>query len=127
MTKFLLDSYAWIEYFDGSTAGKKVKELIEENECYTSSLSVAEVTIALLKRGKNPSEGYSMMCSLSKELSVTNEVSFLAGKLYIEKRKKLKDIGIVDVIVMVQAREAGLTIITGDRDHFSQEKNVIII
>jgi len=127
MTKYILDSYAWIEYFDGSSTGKKVKDLLENNECHTSSLSVAEVTIALLKRGKDPSEGYSMMCSLSKELAVTNEISYLAGKLYVEKRKKLKDIGIVDVIIMVQAREAGLTIITGDRDHFSQEKNVIII
>lgn len=127
MTRYILDSYAWIEYFEGSAAGKKVEGFLERGECFTSSLSVAEVTIKMLKNNRDPSNAHDVMCSMAKELPVTNEISFQAGKLYTEKRKKLKDIGIVDVIIMVQAREAGLTIITGDREHFSGEKNVILI
>ncbi|MEW6749010.1 MAG: PIN domain-containing protein [Candidatus Micrarchaeota archaeon] len=127
MTRYIIDSYAWIEYFDGSSAGEKVKRLLETSECFTSSLSIAEVTIKLLKKGMDPSEGYGLVCSLSKELPVTNAISFEAGKVYVEKRKKLKDIGIVDVIIMVQAREAGLAVLTGDREHFAGEKNVVFI
>ena len=30
MTKIVIDAYAWIEYFEGSERGKKVKELLEK-------------------------------------------------------------------------------------------------
>ena len=30
MTRLVIDAYAWIEYFEGSEIGKKVKELLEK-------------------------------------------------------------------------------------------------
>ena len=127
MTSYIIDSWAWIEYFEGSLTGEKVKEILEKNECFTSSLSIAEVTIKLIKEGKDSQEGYSIINSLSKELPVHNEIAFEAGKLYVEKRKKLKDIGIVDVFIITQARKNNLTIVTGDREHFKSERNVMLI
>lgn len=127
MTRYLIDSYAWIEYFEGSKAGLKVKVILENDVCFTSSLSFAEVTIKLLKKGKNANEAYSIMNSLSKEIIVDNSISFEAAIIYLEKRKNLKDIGIVDVIIMAQARADNLSIITGDSEHFKDEKNVILI
>lgn len=127
MSKYILDSYAWIEYFDGSAAGGKVKKILENEECFTCSLSIAEVTIKLLKNGKNPEDAYTSMALFSKELPVTNELAFEAGKTYVEKRKNIKDIGIVDAILMTQAKENRLTIVTGDRDHFKHEKNIVFI
>ena len=127
MTSYIIDSWAWIEYFEGSQIGQKVREIIEKNECFTSSLSIAEVTIKLIRKGKDSQEGYFLMNSLSKELPINNEIAFEAGKLYVEKRKKLKDIGIVDVIIMTQARKNNLTIVTGDREHFKSERNVILV
>ncbi|MFH1521043.1 MAG: PIN domain-containing protein [Candidatus Micrarchaeota archaeon] len=127
MSSYLLDSYAWIEYFDGSTLGKKVTKILTSSECFTSSLSIAEVTIKLLKKNKDTQAGFSIMKQLSKELPVDHNTSFEAAELYVEKRKKLKDIGIVDVIIMTQAKQNNLVIVTGDREHFKNEKNVILL
>ncbi len=129
MTKYILDRYAWIEYFDGSSKGEKVKQLIENNsnEIFTSTLSIAEVMIKLLKNGKVPDEAYVTINSFSKSIPVDNEVSKYAAYLYVEKRKVFKDIGIVDVIIMAQARLHDLTIITGDENHFKGEKKVLFL
>ncbi|MBI2080067.1 PIN domain-containing protein [Candidatus Micrarchaeota archaeon] len=127
MTSYLIDSYGWIEYFEGSSSGKKVKEILESSECFTSSLSIAEVTNKLLKKGKDAEEGYGIMKSLSKELFVDHEISFETGKLYFEKRKRIKDIGIVDIFIMIHARQENLIIVTGDREHFKDENNVFLI
>jgi predicted nucleic acid-binding protein len=129
MTKYILDSYAWIEYFSGTKKGEIVREIIEDkgNEVYTSSLAFAEITIKLLKSGKDPAEAHMFLTLSSKELPVDTEVAKEAAYLYVEKRKKFKDIGIVDVIIMTQARRNGLTILTGDDEYFKGEKNTILL
>lgn len=127
MSKYILDSYAWVEYFQGTAKGEKVKSILEKNECFTSSLSIAEVSIKILRSGKDPKEANRIMNLISKELPIDNKTSFEAAKLYVEKRKKLKDIGIVDVIIITQAREKNLKIVTGDTAHFKDEKNVVLL
>lgn len=127
MTNYILDSYAWVDYFDGSALGEKVTKILNSSECFTSSLSIAEVTINLLKKNKDAQAGFRIMKQLSKELPVDHDTSFEAAKLYVEKRKTLKDIGIVDVIIMTQAKQNNLVIVTGDRDHFKNEKNTILL
>lgn len=129
MTKYIFDSYAWIEYFTGTRKGEIVRSIIEndKNEIYTSSLAVAEIAVKLLKSGKDPEEAYIFLTLSSKELPVDNETAKDAAYLYVEKRKKFKDIGIVDVIIMTQARINGLMIVTGDAEHFKGEKNTLIL
>jgi predicted nucleic acid-binding protein len=127
MTSYLLDSYAWLEYFDGSDAGKKVEKLLNSSECFTSSLSIAEVTIKLLKNNRDAQAGLQIMKQSSKELLVDHDTAFEAANLYVEKRKTIKDIGIVDVIIMTQARQNALIVITGDREHFKDEKYVVLL
>jgi predicted nucleic acid-binding protein len=42
--KYLIDSYAWIEYFIGSEAGEKVKPIIEDlEEKLTPTICLAEI------------------------------------------------------------------------------------
>ncbi len=45
MSKYVLDSWAWIEYFEGSPKGERVKDIISDsrNEILTHSVSVAEI------------------------------------------------------------------------------------
>ena len=44
--RYLIDSYAWIEYLEGTREGEKVKNLIEDsqNESITNVLNVAELS-----------------------------------------------------------------------------------
>lgn len=99
----------------------------EKNQCYTSSLSVAEVIIKLKKIELDYEAAFDVIRKLSTILNVDESVSFEAGVLYVEKRKALRDIGIVDVIIMARARREKLTIITGDREHFKDERNIILL
>ncbi len=41
--RFVIDSYAWIEYFRGSGSGTKAKDYIESKKGATSAISVAEL------------------------------------------------------------------------------------
>ncbi len=45
MTRYVLDSWAWIEYFEGSRKGERVKEIIldSRNDIFTHCVSVAEI------------------------------------------------------------------------------------
>ncbi len=129
MSNYIIDSHCWIDYFLGNNAGAHVKELLESttHQCFTSSLSVSEVTAKLKKLELDYDLAYVSMRQLSQILVVDGSVAFEAGKLYIEKRKKHKDIGIVDVLIMAQAKEHNLTIVTGDHEHFKDEKNTVFI
>lgn len=48
--KYLIDSYAWLEYFMGTGAGEKVKPLIESlDEKITPTICLAEVYAKTLR------------------------------------------------------------------------------
>ena len=55
MTKYVLDSYAWIEYLDGSEKGRFVRELLfdRKNEAITASICVAEVVTKVNSRNQD--------------------------------------------------------------------------
>ncbi len=126
---FLLDSYAWIEYFLASSMGNKVRAIVEnpDNVCYTSVLSITEVVIKLKKLDLNWESAVSTMKSLATPLEIDDIIAVESALLYIEKRKIHKDIGVVDVIIMIQARRNNLIVVTGDADHFKNEKNVRLL
>jgi predicted nucleic acid-binding protein len=127
--KYLLDSYAWIEYFLATQSGEVVRTILEDedNLCFISVLSLTEVVIKLKKLNLDWTSALSSMKSLSSSLPIDSDTSIEAAHLYLEKRKLFRDIGIVDVIIMVQARREHLTIVTGDTDHFKGEKNTIFL
>ncbi len=41
---YVLDSYAWAEFFDGTPQGKKVKDILEEATVATSVIALAELS-----------------------------------------------------------------------------------
>ncbi len=53
MTKFLIDSWAWLEYLEGGKAGRKVKEEVddESNEIFSHDVSIAEITSKVSNTG----------------------------------------------------------------------------
>jgi predicted nucleic acid-binding protein len=45
MTEYLLDTWAWIEYFEGSQTGKKIDQVLKSDQkVYTSVVSLAELS-----------------------------------------------------------------------------------
>ena len=125
--KYIIDSYAWIEYLDGSNKGDKVREVItENNEIFTVSLTVAEVTSRAKRKDKNVDIAYNTIIINSNIININSEMAKEAGILHAEIRKEIKDFGLADVFILLTARKLEAKIITGD-PHFKNFKEAILI
>ena len=126
--KFVFDTFAWIEYFNGSESGKKVSEIIEseENDIFSSVIAIAEVSSILKRNEKDAELGYKRIIDISKIYFINSELAKEAGILHAEIRKKIKDFGLADAIVLATARKLSAKIVTGD-PHFKRFKEAILI
>jgi predicted nucleic acid-binding protein len=105
MSKLVIDSYAWIEYLDGTEIGRKVSNVIEENEeIFTSAITVAEVVSKASRKGKDVKVAYDVLTNNSKIIAADGELSLNAGLIHYEMRKTLKDFGLADAYVLATAR-----------------------
>jgi len=129
MTRYMLDSSAWIHYFLGTEAGIIVKKIVEDekNECFTSSLTISEIIIKLKKCNVDYEAAFTTIQTLSRILVLDEDSAFKAGILYAKKRNNIPDIGIVDVIIQMHAREGNFTVVTSDEKHFKDEKNILLV
>lgn len=121
----LLDTYAWIEFFNGTSKGENVKELIGKTECFTSAISIAELSEWIEREGLERQKIMGYVKGLSTILALENDSLELAGIIKIEKRKNVKGISLIDSIIIATARQYKLQIITGDA-HFKGE-NVLML
>ena len=126
--KFVFDTFAWIEYFNGTESGKKVSEIIEseENDIFSSVITIAEVSSILKRNEKDVELGYKTIIDLSKIYFINSELAKEAGILHAETKKKIKDFGLADTFVLLTARKLGAKIVTGD-PHFKGIKEAILI
>ena len=126
--KVVIDTFAWIEYLKGSARGIEVKNILEsdENEAYTSVISIAEISSRLKRENEDFELAYSEILKLSKVYSISNELAKESGMLHAETRKSIKDFGMVDSIILATARKLGAKVVTGD-PHFKGFKEAILI
>lgn len=126
--KYLIDSYAWIEYLGGSELGEKVHKVLidEDNEIFSINLTIAEV-VSRVRRKKGDEEiAYRAITSNSKIAEITPNIAKKAGLFHAEIREKIKNFGLVDALILILARELGARILTGD-PHFKDFKEAIFI
>ncbi len=125
--KVILDSYAWVEYLDGSDKGWQVKKIIEKAEkIYTLSLSITEVVSRMKRLNRDFEIAYKVMISNSKVLDINPKIAKESGEFHAEIRKKIKNFGLVDSLLFISAKKLGAKIITGDK-HFKNFKEVIYL
>ena len=128
MTKYIIDAYAWIEYLNGSEKGKKFAEILEDvtNELFTSSATVGEIISKTLRENRDVKVALTNINNLSTVLSITQEISILAGQIHFETKKKNKEFGMLDSFVAATARKTNSKILTGDED-FRHFKDALFI
>jgi len=120
MKSYVIDTYAWIAYFEGKP---KFKEIIEKNELYTPSIVLAEIT-RILARKNVPKEKSARILefiekrSLILSLDETNAVKAgeVAGK---------EDLHLIDGIVYSHVNE-DTPLLTGDK-HFKNKPFVNLV
>lgn len=129
MSKYVVDSWAWIEYLIGSEFGKKLNEVLDKlssSEIYTCSISLAEVISKVAREERDVEAAYSILLSNSQIININEELSKNAGLLHYEMRKTLKDFGLADAYVLATARMLKAMVLTGDM-HFKGVKEAVLI
>ncbi|MBI4044389.1 MAG: DUF4411 family protein [Candidatus Diapherotrites archaeon] len=126
--RFVLDSHAWVEYFRGTFAGEKVKQIIENGTCFTPTIAIAEISAKYAKENygfwKNDLQ---FILENSTPIQLTTEIAETAGRLKNAVRKKYKNnFGLADAVILATARTIKSVVVTGDH-HFKPFKNVEFI
>lgn len=122
---FVIDTYAWVEYFAGSEGGRKVRSYVESRSCATPTIVIAELSGKLLREvrgsretGEGRSRKLDFVRSSTDVIPLDGDVATRAGELDIERKQSVKNWGLADSIVLATAREGGAQVVTGDR-HFA--------
>ena len=125
---YLLDTYAWIEYFIGSKNGEIVEELIKTGDVSTSVISISELSDKYYRNGllSKWNKRFQFILNKSKILSLTLEIAKNSGLRKWNLRKKNKTFGLADAIIYETAIQYNLKIVTGDM-HFEKLENILFL
>ncbi len=115
-TKYVIDSWAWIEYLDGSTTGEKVAAKIKTGEIYTSVVTVAEVVSKVDRQHKDPKVAFSAITSLSKIVLSNEDSAKEVGLVHSSTKKERPNFSLGDAFVLYSARSMQAKVLTGDPD-----------
>ena len=125
--EYVIDSYAWVEYFRGTESGKRVRPYVEGDSAATSALTLAELREKYLREEWPSFEvDLNFIASRTDVRPVDRQVSLLAGEINYERKKAKRDWGMADSVILATARSASAKVVTGDR-HFEGLPDVILI
>jgi predicted nucleic acid-binding protein len=113
----VLDSFAWIEYFNGTSAGEKVQSFLEAGRVLTPAIVVAELSEKHKRLNREFGPKYDFVKARTSVVPLEEELARVAGELNFERKKRVKGWGMADSIVLATARRSGSRIVTGD-PHF---------
>lgn len=129
---YVMDAYAWIEYFAGSEKGEKINIYIGSSLC-TPSIVIAELRKKLrgeIRKGnetrKGMEERLEFVAKTSAIVGLDYSTALKAGDISFEKKKQIKGWGMADSIILATAKSLGAKVITGDQ-HFKNEKDAVLL
>jgi len=127
--RYVLDSYAWVEYIIGTRMGRFVQSFLEMAEqCYTPSIVIAELSTKFERENKQ--KEWEMFFKFIKNKSsivpLDSNLANQSGKMKIELREKEKTIGLADAIIYQTAINLNASLITGDK-HFEDFPEIIYL
>ncbi len=114
---YVIDSFAWIEYFVGSTEGAKVKPFVEGGKSMTPTIVIAELSGKYRKENLSFDEDLNFITGKTRVIPLDSKIANEAGKLNHERKNRVRRWGLADSIVLATAREHNAKIVTGD-EHF---------
>lgn len=125
---YIIDTYAWIEYFKGSDRGKVLKDLFynQSNKFITMECCIAELCGYCLRNKIEFIELYSIVKGNSIILPVMRSHWIQAAKIKFELGKKIAGFGLIDSILLAKQEEMHYKIVSGDT-HFKNLKNIVYL
>jgi len=131
--RYVIDAYAWIEYFRASKLGEVAKKYIESEDSATPTIVVSEISRKLLKEIELENETpegrlkrLEFIRATSQIVDLDFEIAAEAGVIDLDIKKKMKGWGLADSIILCTARNAKGNVVTGD-DHFRGLEETVFI
>lgn len=125
--EFVVDAYAWIEYFRGTTSGAKARRYIEGDSSATSAITLAELREKYLKEKWDFfQEDLSFITTRTSVIPVDRSIALLAGEINYAQKETIRDWGMADSIILATARSASAKVVTGD-PHFEGLPEAVLI
>ncbi len=123
-----MDTYAWIEYLDGSPRGARVRDIVENpgNTIITSPVTIAEIASKYVRMRRDPSRALVELQNSSSIPPVDLKLGRSAGEIHAEQRKTQKDFPLADAFVLATAKSKSSKILTGD-PHFKDVPEAVMI
>ena len=116
------DSWAWVEYFRGSAAGRNVKGILEGEEVlFTPSICLTELKAKYLAEERDPTDRLRFIESRTSIIAVDAAVAEAAADLKVRHR-----LHTVDSIVLACAQAVHSDLVTGDK-HFHGISGVVML
>lgn len=125
---YLIDTYAWVEYFIGSDKGRVVKRLVEgENHIiFTPECCLAELKGWAMRENIDFETIYQIVRKLSGIQCITTNDWLDAASIRSDMRKNMKDFGMMDALIVAQQKRLGCNIVSGDL-HFKNMDNTLFL
>jgi len=123
---YLLDTNVLIDMFNGKNGiQQRIVECGFEN-CYVSSISLAELYAGAIKGGKE--EYLQQVAFVEEKFNILPfwDQGRIYGKLYAEMEKKGERLDDMDLLLAASAIEAGMTLVTANTKHFLRCSNLRI-
>ena len=127
--RYVIDSYAWIEYFMGTKAGEQVKTIVEQTEeKITPTIALAEIYAKTLKtENQELAEKQRVFIKEKSAISPLDEaIAIESAKTDVAMKKKITGWGLADSIVYATGTAKKAKVVTGD-EHFKRLENVIFV
>jgi predicted nucleic acid-binding protein len=107
------DSYAWIEYFAGTSLGRQLRQYVEGGEAlFTPSVALTEIAAAGHRKGKDPTPQIEFILDRGPIIAIDEAVALAAAGY-----KGDPGLHTVDALIYAAAREKETVLVTGD-PHF---------
>lgn len=116
--RYVIDTYAWIEYFKGSPLGKNVKNIIENGGNLVPTIVLAEIKKKFTDWGRDDfDEILRFIHQYTTTIPLDEATAILAGE--IRSKTLVEGMGLVDCILIALARLYSCKVLTKD-EHFEQ-------
>lgn len=127
----IIDTSAWIEYLSGTTIGKTVKDILEnedtvDEKIYTPSLVLIELSCKSEKENWDFKKHLTFIKSKTSIIGVNEDIIINCGKIYTDERKKKPSFSMIDAVILAIAKNKNAKILTKD-NHFKDYKDVILL
>lgn len=124
----IIDTSAWVEYFEGSAKGIFLKNLLEDkkNKFVTMESCIAELVGVSLRQGLDFRQLKTFVKENSVILPILTETWISAAKIRHVVRKTRPQFGLLDALLLAKQKELNCSLISSD-SHFKALKNVVYI